>query len=50
MAVFTEEVHIGDVAAVSTVDVAWSLEKHDKEKGLGRADCGLSKRLSSRSV
>lgn len=50
MAVFREEVHVGDVAAVSTVDVAWSLEKHDKEVSLCRADCALRKRLSSKSV
>lgn len=43
MAVFTEEVYVGDVAAVSTVDVARSLEKHDKEKSLYRADRGLRK-------
>lgn len=50
MAVFTEEVHVGDVAAVSTVDVAWSLEKHDKEKSLRRADCGPRKPPSTKSV
>lgn len=38
MAVFTEEVHVGDVAAVSPVDVAWSLEKYGKEGSLDGAD------------
>lgn len=47
MAVFIEEVHVGDVAAVPTVDVAWGLEEHDKENSLCRADCGLRKRSSS---
>lgn len=38
MAVFTEEVDVGDMAAVSTIDVAWSLEKYGKEESLDGAD------------
>lgn len=48
MAVFAEEVDIGDVAAVSTVDVAGSLEKHSEEESLYRAACGLREGLNSR--
>lgn len=49
MAVFTEEVDIGDMAAVSTVDVAWSLEKYGKEESLDGGD-GRQECLHLRSV
>lgn len=50
MTVFTEEVDVGDVAAVSAVDVAWSLQKRGKEESLYRADGGLRKCLNSLSA
>lgn len=34
MAVFTEEVDVGDMAAVSSIDVTWSLGKYGKEESL----------------